>query len=720
MASEGGPPTTARHSLPWLLVLAAALLAAGWGVDAFVRSAELPGGGGEAADPIERPAGRGEGAEGAARVPDADTPRAAPVRLQGSSRGTDSTRAAALEAAARRVSGGETAAPAADEEIVSSGDLQPGTTRGAHGEDVILGNTYSLAEGDETWVEPGYAWIGTPREQIEGLLGTRVENVPLGIRYEAPRHAVLMEGYWFERTEVSNGRYLRFLQEAAGIEFQTPVGKARTPVEIVTALVGPRAPLDWDVAATARQLVEANQAAVYAAAPGLVVLDPATRSVDAEATWEGLRDAPLPSGLRLRFYDRAPPAHWPDDRFAAGRVDHPVRGVSLEDATACALWAGRHVPGEVEWEYAARGTRGLDFPWGDRARRFEDLVNGGRAPKTGAAPDTVPVRSYPAGASWVGALNLLGNVAEWTSSRLVPYPESGLSALDGVVYRGGSAFDAEPLVVRPAFRGWVPLDEGDTTPPAWNRPRPDVGIRLARYEEPVRSATIAMHARYRATGLLPEDALETRVFAGAQGVLDRRAFGDRQDPTVRPGVKAVVVQPLRYVLVPAPPRGDPRVPAAVTDDRRLQALSEAGFLAFGLLHTDLQLLDVYAVELRGRRKPRIRRGVCPPGTWLIGLSDGYLALADPAGSPHFFHLSRARVGRATVGVHRPTPRRDGEPHLAASLTSPKQGPKVEVRLELPLGNPAQPELVVRVSFDVRVELDVLQTVRDWEVGALGR
>ena len=695
------------------------MFAAWWGVDAFVRSAELPGGSGEVADPIDRPGGPGEAAEGTGREPETDSRPATPVRLQGSGGATGATRAAALEAAARRVRAGEATAPASADEPLPAGDLQPGTTGGPPGDDVIVGNTYSLAEGDEAWVEPGYAWIGTPQQQIEGLLGTRVENVPLGIRYEAPRHAVLVEGYWFELTEVSNGRYLRFLQEAAGIEFTTPVGKARTPVEIVTALVGPRAPDGWVVDVTARQLVEANQAAVYASAPGLVVRDPATRNVDPEATWEGLRDAPLPSGLRLRFYDRAPPAHWPDDRFAAGRVDHPVRGVSLEDATACALWAGRHVPSEVEWEYAARGTRGLDFPWGDRARRFEDLVNGGRAAKAGASPDTVPVRSYPAGASWVGALNMLGNVAEWTSSRLLPYPESGLAALEGAVYRGGSAFDEEPLVVRPAFRGWVPLDEGDVTPPAWNRPRPGVGIRLARYEEPVRSATIAMHTRYRATGLLPEDALETEVFAGAQGVLDRRAFGDRQDPTVRPGVKTVVVQPLRYVLVPATP-ADPRVPAAVTDERWLQALSESGFLAFGLLHTDLQLLDVYAVELRGRRGPRIRPSVCPPGTWLIGLQDGHLALADPAGSAVFFYLSRARAGRAAVGVHRLPLRRDGEPQLAASLTSPKQGPRIDVRLELPLGNPAQPELVVRVSFDVRVEFDVLQTIRDWEVGAIER
>lgn len=712
--------STRRRLLPWLPVLAAVLLTTWWGVDTFVLSEGLPGGGEEGAGLIERVTrSEAEDAEGERKAPVADTTGRPPVRLQGADSRSDADADATLEveAAARLAAGGGTTVPPEDEEIVTSGDLRPGTTRGRRGDDVLVGNTGSTPDDDEVWVRPGFAWIGTPQKQVEGLLGTRVENVPLGIRYEAPRHSVEMEGYWIERTEVTNRRYHRFLLEAAGVDFTTPFGEARTPVEIVIALVGPRAPLGWNVEATARQLVEANLAAVHAAVPELVVHDPATRDLDPEATWEGIRDAELPSGLRMRFYDRAPPAHWPDERFTAGRADHPARGLSLEDATAFALWAGRHVPSELEWEYAARGTRGLDFPWGDGARRFEDLVNGGRVLDHDEVPDTVTVRSFLDGASWVGALNLLGNVAEWTSSRLAPYPESRLAALDGVVYRGGSAADEEWLVVRPAFRGWVPLSEEDTGPPAWNRTRPWVGVRLARYEEPVRSCTVAMHTRYRATGVLPEDALEPRVFAGAQGDLDRRAFGRRQDPTVRPGVKSVVVQPLRYAVLPAASSSGHHVPRAVTDDQRLEQLSGEYFVAFGLLHVDLQILDAYAVELRQGRKPRLRRRACPPGTWLVGLHQGYLALVDPAGST-LYYLSRSPVGRATVGIHRRTPRRDGSPHLAASLTSPRQPPKVEAALELPLGNEAFPELVVRVRFDLRFEIDVLRVIRDWEAGAL--
>ena len=101
---------------------------------------------------------------------------------------------------------------------------------------------------------------------------------------------------------------------------------------------------------------------------------------------------------------------WRNGAPQPGWENKPVTWVSLEDARAYAAWAGKRLPHGWEWQYAAQGTDGRLYPWGDAWRDdAAQPVFRGRA-----LPPPADVGMHPAGASPFGVQDLVGHVWQWT------------------------------------------------------------------------------------------------------------------------------------------------------------------------------------------------------------------------------------------------------------------------------------------------------------------
>jgi len=199
-----------------------------------------------------------------------------------------------------------------------------------------------------------------------------------------------------------------------------------TPVELVDAVTR-----EWSAVGVVEAWIEKetprHERRVQSFAIGVT---PVT-NVEYRAFLEATNHARLPTSWHLGVY----PWH---------SSNHPVHGISAEDADAYAAWladaTGRsfRLPTEVEWEYAASGGDGRQYPWGER---FDDRM----ANTVEAGPlGTSPVGAYLDGASPFGVLDLGGNVEEWVADCYAPYPGAAVvdDDLSGVapyrVARGGS------------------------------------------------------------------------------------------------------------------------------------------------------------------------------------------------------------------------------------------------------------------------------------------
>jgi formylglycine-generating enzyme required for sulfatase activity len=220
---------------------------------------------------------------------------------------------------------------------------------------------------------PGMIWIpgGTFRMGSENFYPE-----------ERPVHQVAVDGFWMDKYQVTNIQYAHFVDETG----------------YVTVAEQPPDPEDFP-GAPPENLV-----------PGSLVFHKTKGPVD------------------LRYYDQwwdwTPGAYWREPQGPGSDIEHrklhPAVHLAYEDVVAYCEWAGKTLPAEAEWEYAARGgLDGKNFTWGD-----EDFPNGkamanswqGEFPWQNFTKDgferTSPVGSFPG--NGYGLRDMAGNVWEWT------------------------------------------------------------------------------------------------------------------------------------------------------------------------------------------------------------------------------------------------------------------------------------------------------------------
>ena len=196
------------------------------------------------------------------------------------------------------------------------------------------------------------------------------------------------------------------------------------------------------------------------------------RFVDANPQWQPEHISPeLDNGNYL--------THWKTAGALSDKANHPVVNVNWYAAVAYCQWAGKRLPTEAEWEYAARGGISGLFPWGsepaDKTRANYSASELG---------DTSPVNEYPA--NGYGLFDMGGNVWQFLADEWQPYPKAAQKnpVAGGNLFANGTHFlqvKTRRLIRGGSFDGapvnlWV--EYRDSHPP--NGSRPFVGFRCAK------------------------------------------------------------------------------------------------------------------------------------------------------------------------------------------------------------------------------------------------
>lgn len=253
-------------------------------------------------------------------------------------------------------------------------DIQPESHDA--GTDVLVDEPGPAPEG-MVWIPGGSFQMGSTTGQYD----------------EQPIHAVTLDGFWMDATEVTNRQFLAFA-DATG--YLTIAEKTPRREDFVG------------------QVPDVSEIPEENLVPGSICFN---GEFDRSAVRKDFALWPY----QVWKYEKG--ANWrhPEgpESGIEDRLDHPVVHVSWDDAAAYCEWAGKRLPTEAEWEYAARGgLKGQEFPWGNEPApggKWLQNIWQGEFPFANRVEDgyetTAPAASFPANA--YGLHDMAGNVWEW-------------------------------------------------------------------------------------------------------------------------------------------------------------------------------------------------------------------------------------------------------------------------------------------------------------------
>jgi len=233
---------------------------------------------------------------------------------------------------------------------------------------------------------PGMVWISGGIYDMGASDGDR-----MALPHEKPKHTVKVDGFYMDETEVTNAQFSKF-------------------IEATNYITTAERPVDWDLI---KQQLPPGTPKPHDSLllPGSLLFKKTKESVP------NLYDF-------SQWWRWTTGANWKQPEGKGSSINekdnHPVVHLSFEDAMAYCNWAGRRLPTEAEWEFAARGgKRDKIYFWGDLTDKLSSYVNSweGEFPVDNTQADgfekSAPVKTYPP--NGYGLYEISGNVWEWTS-----------------------------------------------------------------------------------------------------------------------------------------------------------------------------------------------------------------------------------------------------------------------------------------------------------------